>query len=409
MKKTSLSQTILPVILLALAFAACMKMHMHTTATAHSIAENTFSNPLPVPSVVDGKSAVFDAQSGTATLGAGITVNSLGYSGATILGPTIRIEQGQVFKLNFKNNLAEATNIHWHGLDVPATQDGYPTDLTAPGGTFQYDFQVTNRPGTYWYHPHPDMATASQAYRGLAGFFIVGSAQEDALGLPSGDFDLPILVQDKRLDGGLTYAPSDDDRNIGLFGETVLVNGTVGAMLEVSTRTYRLRLLNGSNARIYNFALSSGATMQLIGTDGGLLDMPMPVSSVLLAPGERADVLANFSANMVGDEVFLQSNAFTGSTVQGKQTFRILKFKVAKHVDDPFMLPAALMPVRKNRRIGSHRNAHVQHRAFDAAWRHDDARHAAPARWQIFRPQPPRCCGERRDDRNLGIRQHFRH
>ncbi len=333
--------------LVAVSGVGCMKMDMASTATAREITEKAFGNPLAVPPVVDGKSAAFAAKPGTATLGAGITVNALGYAGAPILGATIRINQGENFNLNFKNDLAEPTNIHWHGLEVPAAQDGYPTDVTAPGGSFQYDFQVKNRPGTYWYHPHPDMATASQAYRGLAGFFIIGSPQEDALGLPSGEFDLPIVVQDKRLDGGLDYAPSDDDRSIGLFGESVLVNGTAGAMLEVATRTYRLRLLNGSNARIYNFGLSSGATMQLIGTDGGLLDAPVLVTMVMLAPGERADVLVNFGANAVGDEVFLQSNAFGGTETQGKQAFRILKFKVSRQENDPFTMPAALMPVEK--------------------------------------------------------------
>jgi blue copper oxidase len=347
MKKTRLAIALGSMSLLALAFAACMKMDMGTTATARDISEKSFANPLPVPPVVDGKSAAFDAKSGTATLGGGFTVNALGYAGAPILGATIRIGQGENFKLDFKNDLAEATNIHWHGLEVPAAQDGYPTDVTAPGGSFQYDFQVKNRPGTYWYHPHPDMATASQAYRGLAGFFIVGSAEEDALGLPSGEFDVPLVVQDKRLDGGLTYAPSDDDRSIGLFGESILVNGTPGAMLEVATRTYRFRLLNGSNARIYNFALSSGAAMQLIGTDGGLLDAPVSVTSVLLAPGERAEVLVNFGANAVGDEVFLQSNVFDGTTTQGKQAFKILKCKVARQESDPFAMPAALMAVEK--------------------------------------------------------------
>ncbi len=339
--------SILAVVALAFSIQACHKMHMGSNATARNVVEKSFANPVAIPAVLDGKSGVLEAKSGIASLGTGISVNALGYGSATILGPTIHINQGETFQLDFKNSLSEATNIHWHGLEVPALQDGYPTDLTASGSSFMYDFQIKNRPGTYWYHPHPDMATASQAYRGLAGFFIVGSVAEDALSLPSGEFDVPLVVQDKRLDNGLSYTPSDDDRSIGMFGESVLVNGTVGAMLEVATRTYRFRLLNGSNARIYNFALSSGATFQLIGTDGGLLDAPAPVTSVLLAPGERADVLINFGVNSVGDEVFLQSNTFDGTKTQGKQAFKILKFKIGTKVNDPFMLPNALMAVEK--------------------------------------------------------------
>lgn len=322
----------------------CMKMHMDTTA-ARDIAEKPFSNPLAIPATLDGTNATLAAQSGTAILGSGLTVNALAYGGATILGPTIWMQQGAHFNLAFTNDLAEATNIHWHGLEVPASQDGYPSDVTAPGGTFQYDFSVKNRPGTYWYHPHPDMATASQAWRGLAGFFLVTSPEESALGLPSGEYDVPLVIQDKRLDDGLTYNPNNDDRSIGMFGETVLVNGTAGAVLEVATRTYRFRLLNGSNARIYNFALSNGAQFQFIGTDGGLIDAPQDISTVLLAPGERADVLVSFSGLAVDTELYLQSNTFSGTESQGKQAFKILKFKISRQEPDNFTVPTSLMPV----------------------------------------------------------------
>jgi blue copper oxidase len=339
--------SILAIVALVFTIQSCHKMHMGSNATARNIVEKSFANPVAIPAVLDGKSGVLEAKSGIATLGTGISVNAMGYGSSAILGATIHINQGETFQLDFKNSLSEATNIHWHGLEVPALQDGYPTNLTASGSSFLYDFKVKNRPGTYWYHPHPDMATARQTYLGLAGFFIVGSAEEDALGLPSGEFDVPLVVQDKRLNSGLSYDPSDDDHNIGMFGESVLVNGTAGSMLEVATRTYRFRLLNGSNARIYNFALSSGAAFQLIGTDGGLLDAPAPVTAVSLAPGERADVLINFGGNSVGDEVFLQSNTFEGTKTQGKQAFKILKFKVGTKVNDPFVLPTTLMTVEK--------------------------------------------------------------
>lgn len=333
--------------LVALVGTKCHKMDMGTNAIARDVVEKPFINPISVPSMLDATNATLDSKPGTASLGSGITVSSLGYGGAAILGPTLRIQQGSTLNLAFTNNLNEATNIHWHGLEAPASQDGYPTDLTPAGGSFQYDFQVKNRPGTYWYHPHPDRATASQAYLGLAGFFIVSSPEEEALGLPNGDYDVPLVVQDKRLDGGLTYYPDSDDRSIGMFGESVLVNGTLGAMFEVATRSYRFRLLNGSNARIYNFTLSNGAKFQLVGADGGLLDAPMEVGSVLLAPGERAEVLVNFSSLTVGSELYLQSNAFSGTESQGRQAFRILKFKVAREEKDNFTLPAVLMPVEQ--------------------------------------------------------------
>lgn len=333
--------------LTVLSCARCHKMESSENAKARKVEEKTFVNPLAIPATLDGVHAAFEAKSGTAQLGSNISVNALGYGGASILGPTIRIRHGEQFDLAFSNGLGEATNIHWHGLEVPAAQDGYPTDVTAPGGSFQYNFLIKNRPGTYWYHPHPDMATASQAWRGLAGFFVVTSPEEESLGLPSGEYDVPLVVQDKRLGGGLTYNPDTDDRSIGMFGESVLVNGTAGPVLEVATRTYRFRLLNGSNARIYNFAFSSGAMFHLIGSDGGLLDAPVAVSSVLLAPGERADVLVNFDGQAVGSELYLQSNAFAGTETQGQQAFYILKFKVMRQESDNTSLPASLMPVEK--------------------------------------------------------------
>jgi FtsP/CotA-like multicopper oxidase with cupredoxin domain len=334
-------------VLIMFSCARCQKMNNSEAAKARKVVERAFSNPLAIPAILDGANAAFDAKSGTAQLGTDVSVNALGYGGAAILGPTIRIRQGEGFNLAFSNNLSEATNIHWHGLEVPAAQDGYPTDVTAPGGSFQYNFPVKNRPGTYWYHPHPDMATASQAWRGLAGFFVVTSPEEESLGLPSGEYDVPLVVQDKRLDGGLTYNPDTDDRSIGMFGESILVNGTASPVLEVATRTYRFRLLNGSNARIYNFAFSSGVMFHLIGSDGGLLDAPVSVSSVMLAPGERADILFDFDGQAIGSELYLQSNAFAGTETQGQQAFYILKLKVTRQESDNTSIPGALMPVEK--------------------------------------------------------------
>jgi FtsP/CotA-like multicopper oxidase with cupredoxin domain len=295
---------------------------------------------------MDATKASFAAKSGTTTMG-GVNINTLSYGGGAILGPTLKIQQGEVMRLVFSNQLSEPTNIHWHGLEAPASQDGYPTDVTQAGSSFTYNFPIKDRPGTYWYHPHPDMATASQAYRGLAGFFIVTSPEEKAFKLPEGNFDIPLVIQDKRLKNGLIYNPDSDDHTIGFFGESILVNGTPGAKMEVSTGTYRFRLLNGSNARIYNFSLTNGMTFKLIGSDGGLLDALTDISTILLAPGERADVLVNFKGMNVGSEVFVESMPFSGSTSQGSQAFKIMKFKVTNEIADNFIFPTKLMTLQK--------------------------------------------------------------
>lgn len=327
-------------------FIKCHNSDELSNSLARKVIEQAFNNPIAIPPIIDATNASFDAKSNTINVD-GKSINTLGYGGASILGPTLKIQQGAIFNLAFTNQLNEATNIHWHGLVAPPLQDGYPTDVTNPGGTFNYKFKVNDRPGTYWYHPHPDMATASQAYRGLAGFFLITSPEERALNLPEGQYDIPLVVQDKRLTNGLIYNPNNDDRTIGLFGESILVNGTLGAILEVTSRTYRLRLLNGSNARIYNFSLSNGAKFNIIGTDGGLLDFPKEVNSVLLSPGERADILVNFGSMAVDSSVFLQSNTFSGSHAQGYQLFKIMKFIVKTLETDQFVIPTVLMPVEK--------------------------------------------------------------
>ncbi len=331
--------------LLLSSILGCHDMHEVSTAVAMQVVEQTFQNTIGIPAVLDASQASFSATASNFSVN-GISLNSLGYGGAGILGPTLKIEQGTTMNLAFTNQLTEPTNIHWHGLEAPANQDGYPTDLTQPGGVFTYAFPVNDRAGTYWYHPHPDMATASQAYRGLAGLFIVTSPAERALNLPDGAKDIPLVIQDKRLSGGLTYNPNIDDQTIGYFGESILVNGTAGALLDVSTSVYRMRVLNGSNARMYNLGWSNNMKFKLIGTDGGLVDAPIELSSMILAPGERAEILVDFGGMATGSEVFLQSAMFSGSSAQGKQAFKIMKCKIGQEVKDNFVAPTTLMPVQ---------------------------------------------------------------
>ena len=130
---------------------------------------------------------------------------------------------------------------------------------------------------------------------GLAGFFIVNDAEEKALNLPSGDRELLLVIQDKRIENGqLNYSPSMAEIMTGYTGESILVNGIYTPFHNVSTQYYRLRILNGSTARAYNISLSDNQSFDIIGTDGGLLAQPSTVNSLLIAPGERADILVSF-------------------------------------------------------------------------------------------------------------------
>jgi len=113
------------------------------------------------------------------------------------LGPIIRIRKGAAVRVRFTNDLSEPSSIHWHGLLVPERMDGHPRDVVAPGGSYVYEFPVLNRAGTYWFHPHPHSLTGGQVYRGLAGLFIVSDDEEAGLNLPSGEYDVPLVLQDR--------------------------------------------------------------------------------------------------------------------------------------------------------------------------------------------------------------------
>jgi blue copper oxidase len=178
---------------------------------------------------------------------------------------------------------------------------------------------VHNRGGTYWYHTHAHELTAKQAYKGLASFFLVDDDDQralvKALDLRLGETDLPLVIQDKQFDaqGRLHYRPNPHDSMMGWLGDVVLTNLTPNAVHAVTPRTYRLRLLNGSNSRIYRLAFVKGNTpldFTVIGTDGGLIERPETVKEAFFAPGERLDVLFDAGQVQPGQDIFLKSLAF---------------------------------------------------------------------------------------------------
>lgn len=231
--------------------------------------------------------------------------------GRTYPSPTIRRRRGDTFELELTNELGEDTNIHWHGLSVPADMDGHPRDSVADGQARVYRFPIAQRAGTYWYHPHPHERTAKQVYLGMAGFFIVGDEEEDQIDLPRGELDVPLLLQDRRLTtGAIEYVPTMGDVANGYLGETLFVNGVPSARLEVASTLYRFRALNGSNARTFKLAFADGRSMHLIGTDGGLIDAPVATNELWLAPAERADLLVDFSSDPIGTSVKWMSESF---------------------------------------------------------------------------------------------------
>src|SRR5450432_906865 len=228
------------------------------------------------------------------------------------LGPTFRVQRGQRLRIHFENALEEPSIIHWHGLQVPEASDGHPRFAVGPGATYHYDFTVENRPGLYWYHAHPDRRTGPQVYAGMAGLFLVEDPDDGARGLPTGEADLPLVIQDRQLgrDGELFYAPN---QMMGFLGDRIFVNGRQTPAFTVRAGSTRLRLLNGSNSRVYKLAFSDDRPMTVIGSDGGLLATPVRKPYVVLAPGERVELWTDFARSTSGQRVGLESQAFAAA------------------------------------------------------------------------------------------------
>lgn len=232
----------------------------------------------------------------------------------SVPAPTIRARQGQRFHAHVRNQLAEDLVLHWHGILSPASMDGNPREAVGAGQTYSVAFPIRQQAGTYWYHAHTDRLTGKQVYLGLAGFFIVEDPAERHLKLPSGDHDLPLLIQDKRTHGEmhLAYEPEGMDIATGFLGDAAFVNNTPQPWLSVDRGLYRLRLLNGSNARIFRIGFPDERPYLLIANDAGLLPAPVEVTTIMLAPGQRAEILVDFSQFNVGESLVLMSHPFAG-------------------------------------------------------------------------------------------------
>lgn len=229
------------------------------------------------------------------------------------LGPVIRLRRGQQVRVRFANQLGEDSIVHWHGLDVPDSADGHPRLAIGHGQEYVYDFTVTNRAGMYWYHPHPHMRTGAQVYQGLAGLLLVTDDDENALALPAGEAELLCVLQDRRFDARNQFVYQGGgqmEMMNGFLGDRMLVSGQLQPTREVDAGWHRVRLLNGSNARIYKLAWSRDLPMTIIGGDGGLLERPIYQRTLTLAPGQRADVLLDLTGLAAGTDVHLDSLAF---------------------------------------------------------------------------------------------------
>jgi FtsP/CotA-like multicopper oxidase with cupredoxin domain len=261
-------------------------------------------------------------------------------------GPTIRVQKGDDFSVLFENQYTEEATIHWHGLLVPELMDGQPKDAVLPGNSYTYSFPVFQRAGTYFYHSHAHHLTAKHVYKGYAGFFIVEDDDELQYGLPTGEFDVPLLLQDRHsvYQPQFNYSPTMMDRMFGYLGDIPLVNGTPDAYFEVQKTLYRFRMVNGSNARVFKLAFSDNSPFWVLSTDGGLKDEASQMNSVFLAPGERIDILFDFFPYIIGNSVTLQSQVFSGVGTQGTQ-MDLLRFDITGNVSSGGIVPQNLPPI----------------------------------------------------------------
>jgi spore coat protein A, manganese oxidase len=281
-----------------------------------------------------------------------------GYDGRSP-GPTFETKRGEPLLVEWVNALptrhflpidhnihgaessrpAVRTVTHVHGARVQPDSDGWPEDWYEPGHSLLYRYPNEQDATTLWYHDHAMGITRLNMYAGLFGAFNIRDTEEQALGLPSGDYDLPLILCDRLVakDGQLYYPVSDDPSAPWVSecrGNAVLCNGKIFPYFEVEPRRYRLRLINVANTSFFNLSLSNGHPFQQIGSDQGLLGAPVERSRIELYPAERAEVIVDF-AGLAGQSVQLH-----------QQADAILEFRVRDPGRrDTSALPATLRPV----------------------------------------------------------------
>jgi suppressor of ftsI/bilirubin oxidase len=245
------------------------------------------------------------------------------HRGRRYANPTLVLQRGERVRITLDNALAEPTVAHWHGLTNDTRNDGNGSFLVPPGARYDYDFEVRNRAGLYWYHPHPHGRTAAQTYRGLYGLILIEDDDERALraalDVAPGTTEIPLVLQDRRAGAG--YSPAPADLTHGVLGDELFVNGAHCPYLDVATRLYRFRILNAANARTLSLAFRTAAgtpiPFALIGNDGGLLPAPVQCTQAFIATAERVDVLVDLRHAAIGDTVRLETLAFDAMHAEG--------------------------------------------------------------------------------------------
>ncbi len=375
-------------------------------AALDPLTQPMFVNPLPIPAVLQPTTpggtdyevsmSQFQQDLGLVDPLTGLPLPTTvwGYNGS-YPGPTIEAQRDVPITVHWSNDLVDGqgnplphllpvdTTVHWadpagwpdsgvplvthlHGGHTESASDGLPEAWFTPNFAQTgmdwvketYYYQNDQEAATLWYHDHALGITRLNVYAGLAGFYLVRDSWETGLNLPSGDYEVPIVIQDRMfLDTGELYypsmpmAPGQPDPSVlpEFFGDVILVNGKAWPSLQVEPRKYRFRLLNGSDSRFYDLYLSSGQMLYQIGSDDGLLNAPVMLDRLTLAPGERADVVLDFSdPALAGQTIVLKNNARSpypkGAAADPRTVGQVMAFTVTKPLSGPdtSVLPATL-------------------------------------------------------------------
>lgn len=323
------------------------------TSTTTNVGDLDFRNPLAIPPLLEpttdeaGRSVYeLDLRTGTTEFFDGTLTATWGANGSH-LGPTLRARRGDVVRVHVDNGLPEPTTIHWHGMHLPADADGGPHSVIGVGDTWRPEWTIDQPAATLWYHPHPHGATDLHVYRGVAGMFIVDDDTDSSLPSSYGIDDVPLIVQDVKFTGDHQLDESHGMfAPIGRLGDHIVVNGTLNPHHVVTTDLVRLRLLNASTARIYNFGFDDDRSFHLVGTDGGLLADPPQLTRVQLSPGERAEIVVAFEPGehviLRGEPPELQTDWWNDRWSGGRDSFDIVEFRAADRLAPRSPVPTTI-------------------------------------------------------------------
>lgn len=308
-------------------------------------------NRLFIPDTLSGAIINLHLKKGHHSFFNGHQTATIGANG-NILGPTLILRKGDEVKINVNNQIGETTTVHWHGLHVAPENDGGPHTPIADSDIWSPSFEIYNKASTCWYHPHLHHKTNEHVSKGIAGIIIVQDQDEEKLILPRtyGIDDIPLVIQTKDFDINkeiIVHSNNDD---------VVMVNATIDAYQQVPAQLVRFRVVNGSSQRSFNLGLSNNHDFYQIASDGGLLSKPYKTNRLLIAPGERVEILISF-VGMEDQSLHLMSyaseipNGIYGATNPGMvammtldnynpnllngKNFNILKFNVSAQTLNP--------------------------------------------------------------------------